>query len=92
MRYWQVFGNDKQIESFLQSKYEFENSNIDLEDGLDSQIDVHISIEKLFASDVNILANKIIHEIEIHKDPEKKEFKVLQLKDSILPIGLAPLE
>ena len=30
MRYCQVFGNDKQIESFLQSRDEFQDDSIDL--------------------------------------------------------------
>ena len=30
MRYWQVFFRDRKIESFLQSKDEFEDSNIEL--------------------------------------------------------------
>jgi hypothetical protein len=31
IRYWQVFGNDEQIEIFLQSKNEFECANIDVD-------------------------------------------------------------
>ena len=31
MRYWQVFGDEKQIENFLQSKGEFEDSSLDLD-------------------------------------------------------------
>jgi hypothetical protein len=31
IRYWQVFGNDEQIEFFLQSKNEFECANIDVD-------------------------------------------------------------
>jgi hypothetical protein len=31
IRYWQVFGNDDQIEDFLQCKNDFECTNIDLE-------------------------------------------------------------
>lgn len=63
-----------------------------MEDGLASQTNVYISIEQLVISDVNILANKTVHEIEIHKDQEKEEFKVLQLKDNIFPRELSPLE
>jgi hypothetical protein len=31
IRYWQVFGNDDQIEDFIQCKNDFECTNIDLE-------------------------------------------------------------
>jgi hypothetical protein len=31
IRYWQVFGNDDQIEDFIQGKKDFECTNIDLE-------------------------------------------------------------
>jgi hypothetical protein len=36
IRYWQVFGNDEQIEDFLQSKNDFECTNIDVDSDDDS--------------------------------------------------------
>ena len=97
MRYWQVFGGEKKIEIFLQSKDEFEDRNIEIYCEEDSHVDVQIIVEKQSVVfdvniDVNILANKTVHKIEIHKDPKKEEFKVLKLKDNILPRGLVPLE
>lgn len=35
VKYWKVFGNDKQIENFLQMKDEFETVNIDIENDID---------------------------------------------------------
>jgi hypothetical protein len=43
IRYWQVFGNDDQIEDFLQCKNEFECTNIDLENDDD---DVNKSVSE----------------------------------------------
>lgn len=99
MRYWQVFGNDKQIEIFLKSKDEFKGYNIDLENEIDSHTTVHSYLDQI-ATDLNqivvyeekFLVNKTVQKTEIHKDPGKEEFKVLQLKDNVLPRGLVPLE
>lgn len=55
MRYCQVFGSDKQIESFLQSKDKFEDSSINLEDELVSQTDVHISINQPTISNEKVM-------------------------------------
>ena len=76
----------------MQSKDEFEDSNIGLEDELDSQTDLHISINHPAVSDEKISVNKTVQKTEIHKDTKKEEFKVLQLKDNVLPRVLAPLE
>lgn len=46
VRYWQVFGNDKQIDFFSQSKNEFEEDIIDLECDLEDKIVVHSDLEK----------------------------------------------
>lgn len=46
IKYWQVFGNDKQIESFLQSKDEFQDDSIDLEFELENKEVVHSSLER----------------------------------------------
>jgi len=46
MKDWQVFGNDKQFEKFLQSKYEFEDNSIDLVSELEIQIVVHSNLER----------------------------------------------
>ena len=45
VRYWQVFGNDKQIENFRQSKDEFEEDSIDVECDLEDKIVVHSDLE-----------------------------------------------
>jgi len=94
MKDWQVFGNDKQFEKFLQSKYEFEDNSIDLVSELENQIVVHSNLErKLEKSYVNIHINKVVNKLELLEiDPEKEEFETLQLKDNILPRGLVPLE
>lgn len=63
-----------------------------MEDELDNQIDVHISINQPTIYDENIYVKKDVHKTAIHKDLKKEEFKVLQLKDNVLPRGLSPLE
>lgn len=63
-----------------------------MDDELDLKTDAHVDIEKPPVSDEKIYANKTVHKTEIHKDPEKEEIKILQLKDNVLPRGLAPLE
>jgi len=61
---------------------------MDLEDELDSQTDVHICINQPIVSDEKNSIDKTIHKTKIHKDLEKEEFKVLQLKDNVLLRGL----
>lgn len=94
MRYWQVFRNDKQIESFLQSKDEFQDDNIDLESEVDRQIVEHFDPKRQLDNlDVNTPLDKVVNKPEfLEIDPEKEEFETLQLKDNIFPRGLAPLE
>ena len=46
MKDWQMFGNDKQFEKFLQSKYEFEDNSIDLVSKLENQIVLHSNLER----------------------------------------------
>jgi len=94
MKYWKVFGNDKQIESFLKSKDEYEDDSIDLKSELENKIVVHSSVERqLDNSEVNIHINKVVNKLEfLEIDPEKEEFEALQLKDKVLPRGFVPLE
>lgn len=84
MRYWKVFGNEKQIERYLQSKYEFEDCSIDLESEIDSHTTVHsdlgqipTNLNQIVVYEENFPVNKTIQKTEIHKDPEKEDFKVL---------------
>ena len=76
MRYWQVFGNDKRIESFMQSKDEFQDDSIDLDSELENQIDVHSNLErKLENLDVNTPIDKVVNKLELLEiDPNKEEF------------------
>jgi len=89
-----VFGNDKQIENFLQSKDEFQDDSIDLESKVDTQIVLHFNLErKLDNLYVNTPIDKIVNKLEfLEIDPEKEEFETLQLKDNVFPRGLVPLE
>ena len=97
MRYWQVFGSDKKIESFLQYKDEFKDRNIDQYCEEDSLANVQNNVEKQIVvfyvnTNVNILANKTIHSTKNKKDLENEEFEVIQLKGNTMPRGLVPLE
>lgn len=94
MKYWQVFGSDKQIESFLQSKDEFQDDSIDLEYELENQKVIHYNLErKIENSYVNTPIDKVVNKLELLEiDLEKEEFETLQLKDNVLPRGLVPLE
>jgi hypothetical protein len=80
IRYWQVFGNDEQIDDFLQSKNDFECANIDVDSDDDS-------VNKLDLEDDSV--NKLDSE-EINEKDEDSD--ILQLKNNILPRGLVPLE
>ena len=42
--------------------------------------------------DINFSANEDKHGIEMHEDPEKEEFEVLEFKDNTLPRGIFPLQ
>jgi hypothetical protein len=53
---WQVFGNDNQIEDFLQCKNEFECTNIDLEnndDDVNKSFSETCSVNKVDYEDLN---------------------------------------
>jgi ribonuclease HI len=80
IRYWQVFGNDDQIEDFLQCKNDFECTNIDLEND-----DENVN-KSVFGNDsVNKIDSEELGEDEVDSD-------VLHLKSNVLPRGLVPLE
>jgi ribonuclease HI len=80
IRYWKVFGNDDQIEDFLQCKNDFECTNIDLEND-DENVD-----KSNFGNDsVNKVDSEELGEDEIESD-------VLHLKSNVFPRGLVPLE
>jgi hypothetical protein len=80
IRYWQVFGNDDQIEDFLQCKNDFECTNIDLENE-----DQNVNNSDFEINSVNIVDLEELVEDELDAD-------VLQLKSNIFPRGLVPLE
>jgi adenylate cyclase class IV len=80
IRYWQVFGNDDQIEDFLQCKNEFECTNIDLENG-----DEIVNKSAFENNSVNTIDSEEFNENDVDSD-------ILQLKNNVLPRGLVPLE
>jgi hypothetical protein len=80
IRYWHVFGNDDQIEDFLQCKNDFECTNIDLENDdefVNKPIFENGSVNKIDAEEFN--ENDV-------------DSNILQLKNNLLPRGLVPLE
>jgi ribonuclease HI len=90
IRYWQVFGNDDQIEDFLQCKNDFECTNIDLEN------DDEIVNKSVFESvSVNNVDSKKLNESKVDADELNEneiDSGILQLKSNVLPRGLVPLE
>jgi hypothetical protein len=52
IRYWKVFGNDEQIDDFLQSKNEFECANIDVDS--DNESVNKIDLEEINEKDENL--------------------------------------
>jgi hypothetical protein len=80
IRYWQVFGNDDQIDDFLQCKNDFECTNIDLEN----------EDENVNRSDFEIDSVNSIDSGELGDD--EMEANVLHLKSNVLPRGLVPSE
>jgi hypothetical protein len=85
IRYWQVFGNDEQIEDFLQSKNDFECTNIDLDNDDDSVDKSDLENDNVNKSDLeNVSVNKVDSD-EINEKDEDSD--VLQLKNNILPRG-----
>jgi ribonuclease HI len=78
--YWQVFGNDDQIEDFLQCKNDFKCTNIDLEN----------EYENVKRPD---FGNDIVNKIDSGElGDDEIEANVLHLKSNVLPRGLDPLE
>jgi ribonuclease HI len=77
IRYWQVFGNDDQIEDFLN---DFECTNIDLEND-----DENVNKSKFGNDSVNKVDSEELGEDEI-------ESVVFHLKSNVFPRGLVPLE
>jgi hypothetical protein len=80
IRYWQVFGNDDQIEDFFQCKNDFECTNIDLENE-----DENVNSSDFEIDSVNSLYLGELGDNEMDAD-------VLHLKRNVLPRGLVPLE
>ena len=80
IRYWQVFGNDDQIEDFLQCKNDFECTNIDLENE-----DENVSRSDFENDSVNSIYSGELGDDEMETD-------ILHLKSNVLPRGLVPLE
>jgi hypothetical protein len=76
IRYWQVFGNDDQIEDFLQCKNDFKCTNIDLE---------NVNKSNFGNDSVNKVDSEELGEYEI-------ESNVLHLKSNVFPRGLVLLE
>jgi hypothetical protein len=89
IRYWQVFGNDNQIEDFLQCKNDFECTNIDVENENENVNNSEFEIDSV--NTVNTVDTKDTIDSEESGDDEL-EAEVLQLKRNILPRGLVPLE
>jgi hypothetical protein len=75
-----VFGNDDQIENFLQCKNDFECTNIDLENE-----DENVNNSKFEIDSVNTVDSGELGDDEM-------DVNVLQLKINVLPRGLVPLE
>jgi hypothetical protein len=80
IRYWQVFGNDDQIEDFLQCKNDFECTNIDLEND-----DDNVNKSVFENGSVNKVDSEELNENEVDSG-------ILHLKNNVLPRGLVPLE
>jgi len=87
IRYWQVFGNDNQIEDFLQCKNDFECTNIDVEN--ENVNNSALEIDSV--NNVNTVDTEDIVDLGELGDDEL-EAEVLQLKSNVLPRGLVPLE
>jgi ribonuclease HI len=87
IRYWKVFGNDDQIEDFLQCKNDFECTNIDLEDE-----DENVNNSESEIDSVNIVDSGADTVVSGELGDDEIDVDVLQLKSNILPRGLVPLE
>jgi hypothetical protein len=75
-----VFGNDDQIDDFLQCKNDFECTHIDLDNE-----DENVNSLDFESDSVNIVESEELGDDESDAD-------VLQLKRNIFPRGLVPLE
>jgi hypothetical protein len=80
IRYWQVFGNDDQIEDFLQCKNDFECTNTDLENE-----DENVKRYDFENDSVNSVDSGELGDDEMETD-------IFHLKRNVLPRGLVPLE
>jgi hypothetical protein len=80
IKYWKVFGNDDQIDDFLQCKNDFECTNIDLECE-----DANVNNSDFEFDSVNTIDLGDLGDDEIGTE-------FLQLKRNILPRGLVPSE
>jgi len=89
IRYWQVFGNDDQIEDFLQCKNDFECTNIDVENEIEDVNNPGPEIDSV--NIVNTVGTEDTIDLGESGDDEL-EAEVLQLKSNVLPRGLVPLE
>jgi hypothetical protein len=87
IRYWQVFGNDDQIEDFLQCNNDFECTNIDLENEEENVNNSDFEIDSVNTVDSGV---DTVDSGELGDD--KMDADVLQLKINVLPRGLVPLE
>jgi ribonuclease HI len=90
IRYCQVFGNDNQIEDFLQFKNDFECTNIDLEND-DEIVNKFVSE----SGSVNNVDSKEFNKIKVDAyelNENEMDYGILQLKSNVLPRGLVPLE
>jgi hypothetical protein len=81
-----VFGNDDQIEDFLQCKNSFECTNIDLENENEN-----VNSSKFELDSVNIV-NTVVSPDMVDLGDDEVDSDILQLKSNVLPRGLVPLE
>jgi hypothetical protein len=86
IKYWKVFGNDDQIEDFLQCKNDFECTNIDVENENENVNNYEFEIDSV--NNVNTIDTVDSGEL----GDDEMEADVLQLKSNVLPRGLVPLE
>jgi hypothetical protein len=84
-----VFGNDDQIEDFLQCKNDFECTNVDLENENENVNNYEFEIDSV--NTVNMVDTEDrVDSGELGDD--EMDADLLQLKSNVLPRGLVPLE
>jgi ribonuclease HI len=89
IRYWQVFGNDDQIEDFLQCKNDFECTNIDIENEKENVNNSEFEVDSVnIVNTVDTQDTVGLGKLSV----DELEAEVLQLKSNIFPRGLVPLE